>query len=355
MFDTRPVKTSSSGTDATTGHRAPAAPSGGRVAVVGAGGVGAAAALSLIHRGSCREIVLVDADAARARGVALDMTHGAPLSPAVDVVAGDWPQLAGADLVVVTAGSNERAGGAVDRSDPAGRLRLLDVNAANYHDIVPRIAEHAPDAVVMVVTDPPDPLADLARGLVGHERVFSTGTFLDSLRFRVHLARRLAVRPADVDALVVGEHGTSQVLLWSSATVGGLGVTELLAGRGLDPDEVRRQVEDEIRYANIDIIDGTGASRYGIGAVTARLTEAVLRDERAVLPVGAYHPDHGVTLSLVGVLGRDGVERMHHPRMTGDEHAALLRSADALRVAARRCRDAGRDDDPPPGRAAGRA
>lgn len=159
----------------------------------------------------------------------------------------------------------------------------------------------------MVVTDPPDPLADLARELVGHERVFSTGT--------------------------------SQVLLWPSATVGGLGVTDLLTERGHDLDQVRREVEDEIRFANIDIIAGTGAGQYDIGAVTARLTEAVLRDERAVLPVGADHPDHGVTLSLVGVLGRDGVERMHHPRMTGDEHAGHQHDDPPPRVAPE-----GRDD-----------
>ena len=319
-------------------HRSGAAPSGGRVGVVGAGAVGAAATLAMIQRGSCRQIVLVDKNTDRARGVALDMAYGAPLSPTVDVVSGDYAQLTGADLVVVTAGANERTGGATDRSDPEGRLRLLDTNAAVYRDVVPRIVEQAPDAVVMVVTDPPDPLADLTRELVGHDRVFSTGTLIDSLRFRVHLARRLGVRPGDVDALVVGEHGTSEVLLWSSATVAGLSATDLLAEHGHDLDEVREQVENEIRFANIDIIEGTGASQYGIGAVTARLTEAVLRDEHAVLPVAAYHPDHGVTLSLVSVLGRHGVERMHHPRMTEDEHAALLRSAEALRTAARRCR-----------------
>jgi L-lactate dehydrogenase len=190
----------------------------------------------------------------------------------------------------------------------------------------------------MVVTDPPDPLADLTRELVVHDRVFSTGTLIDSLRFRVHLARRLGVRPSDVDALVVGEHGTSQVLLWSSATVAGLSATDVLAEHGYDLDEVHEQTENEIRYANIDIIDGTGASQYGIGAVTAHLTEAVLRDEHAVLPVAAHHPDHGVTLSLVSVLGRHGVERMHDRHMTEDEHTALLRSAETLRAAAQRCR-----------------
>ena len=179
----------------------------------------------------------------------------------------------------------------------------------------------------MVVTDPPDPLADLTRHLAGHNRVFSTGTLIDSLRFRVHLADRLRVRPLDVQAMVVGEHGTSEVLLWSSATVGGIPALELLGKNGQSLDAVRKDIEEGIRYANITIIEGTGASQYGIGAVSARLVEAVLRDERAVLPVAAYHPDFDVTLSLVSVLGASGVQQMHKPAMTRDERAALDRSA----------------------------
>jgi L-lactate dehydrogenase len=191
----------------------------------------------------------------------------------------------------------------------------------------------------MVVTDPPDPLADLTRHLAGHDRVFSTGTLIDSLRFRVHLADRLRVRPLDVQAMVVGEHGTSEVLLWSSAEVGGIPVLELLGEDRQRLDAVRHDIEESIRYANITIIEGTGASQYGIGAVSARLVEAVLRDERAVLPVAAYNPDFDVTLSLVSVLGAGGVVRMHQPRMTPDERAALERSVSTLREATRRALD----------------
>ncbi|MFL4909086.1 hypothetical protein ACJ6WF_39285 [Streptomyces sp. MMS24-I2-30] len=188
----------------------------------------------------------------------------------------------------------------------------------------------------MVVTDPPDPLADLTRYLAGHDRVFSTGTLIDSLRFRVQLADRLRVRPRDVQALVVGEHGTSEVLLWSSATVGGIPVTGLLAQDGRSVDDLRREIERDIRYANITIIEGTGASQYGIGAVSARLVEAVLRDERAVLPVAAYSAAHRVTLSLSSVLGAGGVQQMHEPTMTSQEREALDESVHVLREAAER-------------------
>ena len=305
--------------------------------MIGVGAVGAATVLSLIERGGmCREIVAVDRNTRRADGVAADMRYATPLSPTVDVRAGGYDALADAALVVITAGVNEKAGGATNRSDPQGRLRLLETNAKVYADIVPRVVAVAPQAVLMVVTDPPDPLADLTRQLAGHDRVFSTGTLIDSLRFRVHLADRLQVRPRDVQAMVVGEHGTTEVLLWSSSSVGGVPVLDLLGEDGQPVEKVRQQIENHIRYANITIIEGTGASQYGIGAVSARLVEAVLRDERAVLPVAAYYPPFGVTLSLASVLGAGGVQQMHIPAMTADERAALDRSVTTLREAAQR-------------------
>ena len=306
-----------------------------KVGVIGAGAVGAATVLSLIERGGmCREIVVLDRNTNRANGVAADMRYSTPLSPTVDVCAGGYEDLADATLVVLTAGVNEKAGGATDRSDPRGRLRLLQTNAKVYADVVPRLVAAAPQAVLMVVTDPPDPLADLTRHLAGHDRVFSTGTLIDSLRFRVHLADLLRVRPRDVQATVVGEHGTSEVPLWSSAAVGGVPVLQLLQRDGQSIDKARQTVENDIRYANITIIEGTGASQYGIGAVSARLVEAVLRNERAVLPVAAHSPQHQVTLSLTSVLGAGGVQQMHEPAMNTQEHEALSRSAAVLREAA---------------------
>src|SRR5208282_2286840 len=143
-------------------------------------------------------------------------------------------------------------------SDPAGRLRLLDANAAVLRDIMPRLVAVAPKAMILVVTDPPDPLADLARRLAGHDRVLSTGTYLDSLRFQFHLAKRLNASAASIEALVIGEHGTSEVFLWSGARVGGMPADEAIAGRNFA--EVRQSVEQEVRYANITIIEGIGAS-----------------------------------------------------------------------------------------------
>lgn len=306
-----------------------------KLGVIGAGRVGAACALSLVARGSAREVVIVDRTRARAKAVATDLRYGAPLCPEVALRDGDYADLTGADLVMITAGVNEKSGGATDRSDPTGRLKLLDINAGLYRDMVPKIIKAAPAAVLLVVTDPPDPLADLARRLAGHNRVLSTGTLLDSLRFRFHLAQRLGVSPASVEAQVVGEHGTSEVLLWSSARVCGAPIANALPA-GISMDDFRTAVERDVRYANITIIEGNEASQFGIGLASARIAEAVLRDERVVLPIGAYNADYGVTLSLPSVIGRDGVSRVLEPKMSDEERQALGHSAEVLRQAVQR-------------------
>lgn len=301
-----------------------------KVGVIGAGHVGSACVLSLVLRGSAREIVLVDRTRKRADGVVTDVQYGAVLSPAVDLRAGDYADLAGASLVMITAGVNEKSGGATDRSDPAGRLRLLEANASVYREIVPQVHRDVPNALILVVTDPPDPLADVVR-MSGHERVLSTGTYLDSLRFRFHLARYLKVNPTYVDALVLGEHGTSAAYVWSSAKVGGRPVLESLAETNQERERIRLEIEQQVRYANITIIEGIGASQYGIGMVCARITEMILRDERAVIPIGAYNAKFGVTVSLPCIVGQEGVAETLEPEMTDTERQALQRSADAIK------------------------
>jgi L-lactate dehydrogenase len=307
-----------------------------KVGIIGAGGVGSACLLSIVMRGVACQVVVLDKNQERAKGVVADLQYGATLSPAVELRAGDYSDLAEAVLVIITAGINEKTGGATDRSDPAGRLKLLDVNANVYREIVPRVVAVAPQALILVVTDPPDPLADLTRQLAGHARVLSSGTFLDSLRFRLHLARRLKVNPMYVEAQVVGEHGTSQVFLWSSARVGGTPISKLLEQSGQNLDEFRHSVEQDVRFANITIIEGTGASQLGIGMVTARIAEAILRDEHAVIPIGSYNPKYSVTLSLPSVLGRQGVTQILEPDLSEDEREGLRRSAETLRNAAAR-------------------
>jgi len=189
----------------------------------------------------------------------------------------------------------------------------------------------APQAVILVVTDPPDPLADIARVSAGHGRILSTGTFLDSLRFRVQLAQHFEVDANQVEAQVVGEHGVSQVFLWSSARIAGVPIGALIRERGEVLETVREQIESSVRYANITIIEGNDASQFGIGIVSARIAEIVLRDERAVLPIGSYNDRFGVTLSLPSIVGRNGVVRILEPEMSPEEERALKRSAASLK------------------------
>ena len=192
-----------------------------------------------------------------------------------------------------------------------------------------------PDAVVLVVTDPPDPLADFVR-MFGFERVLSSGTFLDSLRFRFHLARQLNVNPNYVEAQILGEHGTSQVFLWSSARLAGIPLFDALQRTGRSREDLQRDIEHDVRYANIAIIEGNQASQFGIGMVSARIAEMVLRDERAVIPIGSYNPDYGVTVSLPSIVGRRGVAQILEPQMSEEERQALARSVETLRDAVSR-------------------
>jgi L-lactate dehydrogenase len=307
-----------------------------KLGIVGTGNVGCAIALAAATRGSAREIVLVNRTRKVAEAVATDLRYGIPLGPRIDISDGDYDALNGAGVVLITSGVNEKSGGATDRSDPQGRLRLLQKNAAIYRDIVPKIVNAAPEAVLVAVTDPPDPLADIARNVARHDRVLSTGTFLDSLRFRVHLGAHFGVDPRYVEAQVIGDHGTSQVFLWSSARVAGGALATILGERGEDLSRLRAKVENDVRYANITIIEGHDASQYGIGIVSARIAEMVLRDEHSALPIGSYQPEFGVTLSLPSIVGSTGVTAILPVGLSTEEHDGLQNSADGLRKALER-------------------
>jgi len=306
-----------------------------KIGIIGAGAVGSACLTAAVQRRVAREIIVINRNHKKARGLVTDVQYGAVLSPGIELRDGDYADLKGAALVMITAGVNEKTGGATDRNDPAGRLRLLDTNVDIYKDIVPRIHAVAPDTLVLVVTDPPDPLADAVRK-VGHMRVLSTGTYLDSLRFKFHLGQRLKVSPASVSAQILGEHGTTEVFVWSSATIAGRPLRECLSRASQGWDEFRRDIEQQVRFANIAIIEGIGASQHGIGMVSARIAEIILSDERTVIPIGSYQPQYGATLSLPSLLGRDGVIETFEPEMSTEEREALRHSADTLKAAVAR-------------------
>ena len=304
-----------------------------KIGIVGAGNVGCACAVAATIRGSAREIVLINRTLKRAEAVATDIRYGTPLGAKVNISHGGYDALAGADIVLITSGLNEKAGGATDRNDPQGRLKLLAKNAEIYREILPKIVRAEPRAVLLVITDPPDPLADIARDTCPESTVLSAGTYLDTQRFRIHLGKYFGVEPSSVEAQVIGDHGTSQVFLWSCARIGGVPVVDLLKKRGESLHDVRQEVERAVRYANITIIEGHDASQYGIGVVSARIAEIVLNDERAVIPIGSHQKHFGVTLSLPSVLARAGVIEVLEPEMSDQERSDLRKSAQALQVA----------------------
>ncbi len=316
---------------------------GMKVAIIGVGAVGTACAKSMLLRGSCHELVLIEKEdeisRKRAEGVAADLSHGAVLCPPTTIGTGGYEDVRDARIVVITAGINEKTGAAIDRNDPRGRLLLLPQNAKIYDEIVPRIAAVNPDAILLIVTDPPDALAEIARRKAPSNPVISSGTFLDTLRFRLQIARRLQCHPSSVEALVIGEHGTSQVYVWSSARVGSEPVLDhmktaaTLRNETWDEQAFRAEVEHDVKFANISIIEGTGASQHGIGIVTARLVDAMLRDEGLVAPVGVFQEEFGVFLSLPSVIGKDGVSSVLTPGLSDEESAGLRKSAAAIRGA----------------------
>ena len=300
----------------------------GRVCVVGCGHVGTTSAYALMLGGLAREVVLLDLDARRAEGEAMDLEQAAALARPVEVRAGDWDDAARSAVVVVAAGVGGRPG--------ESRLDLLGRNVVVVRDVMRNLLSRSFGGVLLMTTNPVDVLAQFAQEFSGLPvgRVIGSGTVLDSARLRAMLGRHLGVEPRSIHAYVVGEHGDSEIAAWSSARVAGVPVREFCEGAGLgcpDFDGLLRRV----RRAAPDIIERKGYTSYAIASCVARICEAVLRDEHSVLPVstllkGQYGIE-GVYLSLPCVVGRRGVERVIEMPLDDSERAGLLASADLLR------------------------
>jgi L-lactate dehydrogenase len=306
-----------------------------KIGIVGAGLVGATAAYALVMRGIGRQIVLVDRNEARARAEADDLLHAVPFAHPLDVVAGGYADLAGARLVLLAAGVGQAPG--------ETRLQLLARNAAVFREVVPAVLDEAPEAVLVVATNPVDVMTHLAarfaalRG-VPRSRVLGSGTTLDTARFRTLLSRRLGVDSAHVHAYVVGEHGDSEVLTWSIATVGGLPLADMAERHGVPFDaEVRKKIDAAVRGAAYSIISGKGATYYGVGSALARVVDAVLGDQRSVLTVCSPEAEvagvRDVTVSLPRLVGGSGVLETLPLALPPEEEQALARSAGVVRAA----------------------
>jgi L-lactate dehydrogenase len=306
-----------------------------KIGIVGCGMVGSTSAYALVMSGVGREIVLVDVNPARAEAEANDIYHAVPFAHPLTVRAGDYSELRGARVVVIAGGVAQKPG--------ETRLKLLQRNAAVYQQIVPSVLRAAPDARLLVVTNPVDIMTHLAARFaanfgVPHTRVLGSGTTLDTARFRALLGRHFDVDPQHVHAYVIGEHGDSEVLVWSQATIAGLGLDEFarVHGTTLIADECR-EIDRNVRRAADQIIAGKGATYYGIGSAVVRIVDTLIHDQRAVLTVCARIenvPDcEGVTLALPHLMGGDGVLATTPLPLDEAERTGLRASAGILREA----------------------
>jgi L-lactate dehydrogenase len=245
------------------------------------------------------------------------------------IIAGDYSKLKAADLVVLACGVGQQPG--------ESRLELLERNVAVFKNVVPRVLEHAPDAILLIVSNPVDIMTRVVTKIAGlsSRRVIGSGTILDTARFRALLAEHLGLAPHSVHAYVLGEHGDSEVLAWSSGKVGGVSLIEMAeqTDRRIT-DDIKAGIDDGVRRAAYRIIEGKGATYYGIGAGIARIANAIRDDEGAVLTLSNIEGFNDVSLSLPRVLKARGIDATLRPTLSNEEEIALNRSADILREAA---------------------
>lgn len=308
-----------------------------KVGIVGAGQVGATTAFAMVMRGVGREVILVDLNKTRAQAEADDILHAVPFAHPLKIGAGDYEDLEGSQVVIITAGVAQKPG--------ETRLELLQRNAAIFEKIVPQILQHAPKAILLVATNPVDVLTHLTAKLaadlgVPSCRVIGSGTTLDTARFRALLGGQLGIDPHHVHGYVLGEHGDSEVLSWSLVTVGGVPLDEFCRQWDICIDDtVRAEIDRGVRQAAYTIIEGKGSTDFGIGSALARITQVILGDQRSLLtvctPVEEIAGVQDVTVSLPHLLGGAGVlDTIQLPLgLNTEEEQALQNSAQIVKRA----------------------
>ncbi len=304
-----------------------------KIGIIGSGFVGSTAAFAILMQGIGREIILVDKNRKRSAAEADDLYHAVPFAYPLMVREGDYPDLSGCRVIIISAGVSQKPG--------ESRIDLLKRNAAVFRDIIPSILKNAPEAVLIVATNPVDIMTHLTvrfateGGFPAH-RIFGSGTTLDTARFRTLLGQHLGIDAPHVHAYVIGEHGDTEVLPWSLVKIGSVTLKEFCDRNGVCLDErMKQEIDDRVRNAAYRIIEGKGATYYGIGSALAKLTDVVLHDQRAILsvctPIDEVAGVSDVTLSLPHLVGGDGVLTRFPLTLQREEEAALHRSAATLR------------------------
>lgn len=304
-----------------------------KIGVVGTGLVGATAAYALVMRGHSSEVVLVDKNMVRAKAEAEDIFHAVPFANPARVIAGDYADLEGSRIVIIAAGVNQKEG--------ETRLQLLGRNAKIFAEVVPNILRYAPEAILIVATNPVDVMTHLTAHYakqfgVPSTRVIGSGTTLDTARFRALLSRHIGVDAQHIHGYVIGEHGDSEVLVWSQTIVGVIPLEEYCRLQNIRLDNaVKEEIDLGVRRAAYHIISGKGATYYGIGSALARICNVILDNQRAILTVCTPTTEiagvQDVTVALPHLLGGEGVMATLHLPLSDEEHAKLNASAALIR------------------------
>ncbi|MBN2299156.1 MAG: L-lactate dehydrogenase [Deltaproteobacteria bacterium] len=304
-----------------------------KIGIVGAGLVGSTCAYSLVMRGIGREIVLVDADKKRSEAQANDIFHAVPFAHPLKVVSGEYSDLSGCHVVIMAAGVSQKPG------EP--RIGLLGRNASVFEKVIPQILLYAPNAIIVVATNPVDIMTHIAayyahKAGLPSTRVIGSGTTLDTARFRTLLGTHLGVDPQHIHGYVIGEHGQTEVLAWSAVRVGGMSLDNFCRDQNCSlHDEVKLDIDEKVRNAAFHIIEGKGATYYGIGSALARIVDVIIHDQRAILTVCTKKtevegiPD--ITLSLPHILGGNGIIATLAIPLCNEERNLLTASARSIR------------------------
>lgn len=302
-----------------------------KVAVVGCGFVGSASAFALMQSGLFTEIVLIDADRNKAEGEALDISHGLPFARPMQIHAGTYDDIVDAAIIVVTAGAGQKPG--------ETRLDLVKKNVGIFKSIIPEIAKRDCGGILLVVANPVDILTYAAAKLSGfpENRVFGSGTVLDTARLKYLLGQHLGVDSRSVHAFVIGEHGDSEMVAWSSANVSGVPLHDFCEMRGhFHHEEAMERIAADVKNSAYVIIEKKRATYYGVAMSVRRICEAIVRDEKSVLPISSIqHGNYGiedVSLSMPAVVGKDGVETLVPIQLSKEEQKKLKESADVLKT-----------------------
>jgi L-lactate dehydrogenase len=300
-----------------------------KVVMIGCGFVGSACCFSLMQSGLFSEMVLIDADKAKAEGEALDISHGVPFSKPIKIYAGDYDDIKNASLIIISAGANQRPG--------ETRLDLVKKNISIFKSIIPEIKKRDFKGILLIVANPVDILTTVAIKLSGlpENRVIGSGTVLDTARLKYELGNHLNVDPRSVHAFIIGEHGDSEIAAWSSANVSGIPLHKFCEMRGhFNHEEATKKIAEDVKNSAYEIISRKKATYYGIAMAVKRICEAIARDEKSILPISSMlHGEHGIegiSLSMPAIVGKDGVETLVPIQLNDEEVSKLRLSAKTL-------------------------